>query len=284
MRKILKSGKLFIVGILLCHFNLSRAQVDGEDPYTTLTLQKKAVIGTWMNTGYNTDEVGDHNWTMKFTREGKCYWYYPGDEVEIYTYTINPYNDQGYDAYALKIKNIEDPDDHYGYVMYIGRDESNNFDEMSLSSGLNRPWMNPGNFVFKKISEPPSSKISVKEEELTPKPKPSAELEEESEPLLHWGFKLSDRDRGYFDGGLAYQQCKEEQDKEDRDIFDRHRLMPIEGMEWESKAPKLGLGDCREEAFERIKMSTKEYQEGFKKGWRDASMPLNKEKETTKKK
>ena len=125
---------------------------------------------------------------------------------------------------------------------------------------------------------------ALKEEELTPKPKPSSELEEESEPLLHWGLKLSDRDRGYFDGGVAYQQCKEEQDKEDRDIFDRYRRMPIEGMEWESKAPKLGLGDCREEAFERIKMSTKEYKDGFEKGWRDASMPLNKEKETTKKK
>ena len=125
---------------------------------------------------------------------------------------------------------------------------------------------------------------ALKEEELAPKPKPSSELEEESEPLLHWGLKLSDRDRGYFDGGVAYQQCKEEQDKEDRDIFDRYRRMPIEGMEWESKAPKLGLGDCREEAFERIKMSTKEYKDGFEKGWRDASMPLNKEKETTKKK
>ena len=125
---------------------------------------------------------------------------------------------------------------------------------------------------------------ALKEEELTPKPEPSSELEEESEPLLKRGFKLSDYDRGYFDGGLAYQQCKEEQDKEDRDIFDRYRRMPIEGMEWESKAPKLGLGDCREEAFERIKMSTKEYQDGFEKGWRDASMPLNKEKETTKKK
>lgn len=38
MRKILKSGKLFIAGILLCYFNLSKAQVDEEDPYDALAL------------------------------------------------------------------------------------------------------------------------------------------------------------------------------------------------------------------------------------------------------
>lgn len=184
-----------------------------------------------MNTGYNTDEIGDHNWTMKFTKEGKSYWYYPGDEVEVYTYTITNYiNNNDIRSYALRIINVDGSGEHYGYEIYIGRDQSNNFDEMSLHSGIDDPLMQPGNFVFKKISESTSSKTPSKEEGSLSKEKPK-ENEKESETSLKSGLKSSDYDKGYLDGGSAYEQYKNEQDKE-MGFLDRDRQTPMEKMGW----------------------------------------------------
>ena len=249
----MKRIKLLLVKVILLLFMLNI--------YAQEKTDEEMLIGRWLC-------IEDSNSVIEFTIDGKCYWYYTGEDTDVYNYTFSKEkSESGVIFTDIILINIED----------------SNYKEEYTISNINKHYLqleytNPreGNYFFERID----SRVKPKES----KPKPSSELEEESEPLLHWGFKLSDYDRGYFDGGVAYQQCKEEQDKEDRDIFDRHRLMPIEGMEWESKAPKLGLGDCREEAFERIKMSTKEYQDGFEKGWRDASMPLNKEKETTKKK
>ena len=156
MRNVVVNKRLFILGFLLFGFYLSKAQIDSEDPYASLALQKKAIIGTWMNTGANTDEIGDHRWTMKFTADGKCYDTYTYDDgrrdVETYTYTVTDYvNNNDMRSYALSITNVDGSGEHYAYEMYIGRDEDNNYDEMSLHSGIDDPFMQPGNFVFKKI-------------------------------------------------------------------------------------------------------------------------------------
>ncbi len=235
--------------------------------YAQEKKDKELLVGKWKS-------IDDPHSVIEFTKDRKCYINYVSaeDDVnvrDIYTYTFSQDKSENGTLFTgITLVDIKDSNYIINYTI------SFSIDGKILQ--LEYAYPTVGTDFYERID----SRVKTKES----KPKPSSELEEESEPLLHWGFKLSDYDRGYFDGGVAYQQCKEEQDKEDRDIFDRHRLMPIEGMEWESKAPKLGLGDCREEAFERIKMSTKEYQDGFEKGWRDASMPLNKEKETTKKK
>ncbi len=262
----MKAIKQYSLLFLLLFYSIGKAQEppsSEEYNYNTFEAQKKWIVGTFVS-----DD--DSNWKMQFTKDSRCINSYIGGSTDEYTYTIEYSTKKsdvpaGYEnIYTLYLKAVPaNPNEDLTYEMYVADDG------LALY-----PWPMGigGQFTLERVKPKES------------KPKPSAELEEESEPLLKRGFKLSDYDRGYFDGGLAYQQCKEEQDKEDRDIFDRYRRMPIEGMEWESKAPKLGLGDCREEAFERIKMSTKEYRDGFEKGWRDASMPLNKEKETTKKK
>ncbi len=115
---------------------------------------------------------------------------------------------------------------------------------------------------------------ALKEEELTPKPEPSSELEEESEPLLKRGLKLSDDDRGYFDGGVACQQCEKERYKY-RGVWDRHIKSALEDIRV-LEAPQLELNDCINRAFESIEGRSKTYQEGFKRGWNDACM-TNKE-------
>lgn len=147
MRSIVANRKLFILGFLLFGFYLSKAQVDNEDPYTTLALQKKAIIGTWVA------EDDDGLWKFVFTKDGKCYWH-SGDDVETYTYTITNFSPKDPYDYNLNLYGISDSSEHYGYEMYIGRDEGNNYDEMSLhSGGEGSGVMTPGNFVFKKIKD-----------------------------------------------------------------------------------------------------------------------------------
>ena len=145
MRNVVVNKRLFILGFLLLGYYIGKAQVDNEDPYTTLALQKKAIIGTWVA------EDDDGLWKFVFTKDGKCYWH-SGDDVETYTYRVTDYvNNNDMRSYALSITNVDGSGEHYAYEMYIGRDEDNNYDEMSLHSGIDDPFMQPGNFVFKKI-------------------------------------------------------------------------------------------------------------------------------------
>ena len=258
----MKTIKQYSLLFLLLFYSIGKAQEppsSEEYNYNTFEAQKKWIVGTFVS-----DD--DSNWKMQFTKDGRCINTYIGDSTDEYTYRIE-YSTQKANTqsghiniYTLYLKAIPaDPNEDLTYEMGV-----------SDTGLVLYPWPMGigGQFVFSRVKTTQA-----------PKPKPSAELEEESEPLLKWGFKLSDYDRGYFDGGVAYQQCKE-----DRDIFDRHTRMPIESIRMRPRSLQAVLVECRRQAFERIKMSTKEYQDGFEKGWRDASMPLNKEKETTKKK
>jgi len=145
-------------------------------------------------------------------------------------------------------------------------------------------WGHGGQFVFSRVKpkESTSSKPPSKEEGSISKEE-TKEEEKESELSPRWELKSSDYDKGYLDGGSAYEQCKNEQGKE-RGFLDRDRQTPMEKMSWETVEYQAKFQDCKKRFFYGIKGESESYQEGFKKGWSEAEAPLNKEKETTKKK
>lgn len=57
-----------------------------------LRTPKEDIIGKWIS-------EKNSNWTVEFTTDGKCYWNYPNEDTEIFTYTITSTSPQcGYDV------------------------------------------------------------------------------------------------------------------------------------------------------------------------------------------
>jgi hypothetical protein len=75
---------LIILGILIIGaFTLSAFIPNNPD---------QEIIGTWIS-------EDDSNWKIEFKTNGKCYWYYTGDDTEIFTYSISSTSPQcGYDV------------------------------------------------------------------------------------------------------------------------------------------------------------------------------------------
>ena len=94
--------------ILIVQFLLIFNTCLGQVPQQDITSK---IIGTWVS-------EKDTNWTIEFTNEGVCYWNYPNEERDTFTYTISTTSPQcGYQVisdgttyYYLKLENQEGND------------------------------------------------------------------------------------------------------------------------------------------------------------------------------
>ncbi|WP_299114733.1 hypothetical protein [uncultured Winogradskyella sp.] len=135
MKTVKKIGQIVLIVITSITFSCKAQTI--EENLTNLSTD---IIGVWIN-------EEDSNWSIEFTVDHKCHWYYSGDLTNTFSYSISITSPQckqevktgGLEDFYLRLINYEDNDAYCYEILGV---DGNTLSLSSIGLGVKNFYFN----------------------------------------------------------------------------------------------------------------------------------------------
>lgn len=115
--------KVLLILIIICAASCKKEKSKASFTTYQLSQESQDIIGTWKS-----DDTPD--WKLEFKANGTCFWYFPGEPTEEFTYSIETTSpqcgkevDTGVNFSYIKLINVNDENNRYCYEVLSLNDE-----------------------------------------------------------------------------------------------------------------------------------------------------------------